>query len=283
MGNLKSKKTSGGKRDRKGKGKAAQPAGPGSFLTGANARPLDAEASKNSKNGKQDSSKQKQRAGPKPVPEKKKGSTSTAKEQEEPVLDEAAILLREIKSLGGDQEDFELLKDEDSGEEDAIVVEESKDDVGHKSAFVNRDFRLNSLNLQKKLAKELKSFMASLGDFGTAGKQYAEKSESEDEEAEEESDEESEDEDDEDEEMEEDPNAALKKEVADVLANPSKEPAEQTNKEKLKEIKAAAVQPESTSPESRSGMVSCDSSPSGMGSRCHKPKPSLMTCSFPAG
>ena len=46
-------------------------------------------------------------------------------------LDEAEVLLREIKSLGGDQQDFEFLKDVDS-DEDAIVTE-ALEDVSYTS------------------------------------------------------------------------------------------------------------------------------------------------------
>lgn len=45
-------------------------------------------------------------------------------------LDENAILLREIKSFGGTEEDFELLKDVDTDDEDVVASEETTaDDV----------------------------------------------------------------------------------------------------------------------------------------------------------
>ena len=46
-------------------------------------------------------------------------------------MDEAEVLLREIESLGGDQQDFEFLKDVDS-DEDAIVTE-ALEDVSYTS------------------------------------------------------------------------------------------------------------------------------------------------------
>lgn len=44
-------------------------------------------------------------------------------------VNEDAVLLREIRSLGGGQEDFDLLKDVDNDEEEAIEGDATQDDV----------------------------------------------------------------------------------------------------------------------------------------------------------
>lgn len=51
-------------------------------------------------------------------------------------LDENAILLREIKSLGGTEEDFEMLKDVDTDNEEAAQdAEATADDVSESFCF----------------------------------------------------------------------------------------------------------------------------------------------------
>lgn len=53
------------------------------------------------------------------------GNDSDADEQQqEEEEDEAAVLLREIKSLGGDEADFELVKDVDSEQEDEAGIQQ---------------------------------------------------------------------------------------------------------------------------------------------------------------
>ena len=71
-----------------------------------------------------------------PVTSKGKGkAVEPAQDGEEAEeLDEAALLLREIQSLGGDEADFEFLKDVDNQGEEVDVQGESSepaDDVGN--------------------------------------------------------------------------------------------------------------------------------------------------------
>ena len=56
----------------------------------------------------------------------------------EPELDEAGLLLREIKSLGGDEEDFKFLKDVDVDDEDEAIVNDTVEDVSAVPAAVHR-------------------------------------------------------------------------------------------------------------------------------------------------
>lgn len=58
-------------------------------------------------------------------------------------LDENAILLREIKSFGGTEEDFDLLKDVDTDDEDVVASEEATaDDVsGPFSRLLSSHYR----------------------------------------------------------------------------------------------------------------------------------------------
>lgn len=103
-------------------------------------------------------------------------------------LDENAVLLREIQSLGGDEEDFDLLKniEDDSDDEgnDVSAVKDDVDEVRKGLPYLRRDYALASILMcyftlsdhtliiaKKKLAKELKSFMASLGDLKSFHKQ----------------------------------------------------------------------------------------------------------------
>lgn len=70
---------------------------------------------------------------------KKKADTSVVEVNgsTEEDWDENAILLREIKSLGGTEEDFEMLKDVDTdNEEDAPALDTTSDDVGSTFPYV---------------------------------------------------------------------------------------------------------------------------------------------------
>lgn len=58
--------------------------------------------------------------------------------EEEEELDEAGLLLREIKSLGGDEEDFKFLKDVDVDDEDEAIVNDNVEDVSPSACYSSR-------------------------------------------------------------------------------------------------------------------------------------------------
>ena len=83
-------------------------------------------------------------AGKKPKKEGRKANGKAAAvpapsqaAEAEPELDEAGLLLREIKSLGGDEEDFKFLKDVDVDDEDEAIVNDTVEDVSVVPAAVH--------------------------------------------------------------------------------------------------------------------------------------------------
>jgi hypothetical protein len=82
-----------------------------------------------------DSTSKKSKSKEGPIAAKGKGKAVEPSQQNgDEELDEAALLLREIQSLGGDEADFEFLKDVDNQGEEVDVQGESSepaDDVGN--------------------------------------------------------------------------------------------------------------------------------------------------------
>ena len=86
----------------------------------------------------------------------------------EPELDEAGLLLREIKSLGGDEEDFKFLKDVDVDDEDEAIVNDTVEDVSAVPAAVCGGACFDASRHAEKAVKGPEELPCNAGRLGTS-------------------------------------------------------------------------------------------------------------------